>query len=222
MGAKLVLVRHGQSQWNRLNLFTGWVNIPLSPDGIEESFQVGEKIKNIDFAVAFTSNLIRAQMTLFLAWQKHQSQKIAVLYSQEEEQGAIHSKETEKKSFPVFASNSLNERRYGDLQGLNKAETAKKFGEEQVKVWRRSYQGLPPNGESLEMTVQRVIPYFENEIQPYLEKGQNVLVVAHGNSLRAIVKYLEDLSEDQILEFEIQTGEIITYSYGHGRWKKEL
>ena len=182
--AQLVIFRHGQSTWNLENKFTGWVDVDLSPKGIEEAKLAGEKIKGFHFDFAYSSALIRAQKTLSLALQT-----------------AGHPAIT-----PVF-DKALNERMYGDLQGLDKAETAKKFGDEQVKIWRRSFDIPPPNGESLKDTADRVIPYFEKEIIPKLKAGKNVIITAHGNSLRALIMYLEKMTPQQILEFEIGTAQ---------------
>ena len=182
--AQLVIFRHGQSVWNLENKFTGWVDVELTPKGIEEAKNAGLKIEGIHFDYAYSSALKRAQDTLSLAL------------------------ETAKHSpiLPVF-DKSLNERMYGDLQGLDKSETALKYGDEQVKIWRRSYDIPPPNGESLKDTAARVLPYFEKEIVPKLKNGDNVVIVAHGNSLRALIMYLEKMSPKQILEFEIGTAQ---------------
>jgi len=180
---KLVIVRHGQSQWNLENRFTGWIDIDLSPKGIEEANNAGEKLKGYVFDKAYTSALIRAQKTLGIIL------------------GIIG-----ETNIPVEKDQALNERMYGDLQGLNKDETRKKFGDEQVRIWRRSYDVAPPNGESLKDTSDRVMPYYEAKIKPDLLAGKNILISAHGNSLRALVMSLEKLSKEQILETEIPTG----------------
>ena len=182
--AQLILFRHGQSVWNLENKFTGWVDVALSPKGIEEAKQAGLKIKGYRFDYAYASDLKRAQDTLRLSLQSAEHSPITPIYHK-----------------------ALNERMYGDLQGLDKAETAVKYGEEQVKVWRRSFDIPPPNGESLKDTAERVIPYFESEIVPKLRAGKNVVIAAHGNSLRALIMYLEKMSPEQILEFEIGTAQ---------------
>lgn len=182
--AQLVIFRHGQSLWNLENKFTGWVDVELSPKGIEEARQAGLKLNGYAFDYAYASDLKRAQNTLNLALES-----------------AGHAPVT-----PVY-DKALNERMYGDLQGLDKAETAKKYGEEQVKVWRRSFDIPPPNGESLKDTAARVIPYFEKEIIPKLKAGKNVVIAAHGNSLRALIMYLEKMTPEEILEFEIGTAQ---------------
>lgn len=180
---QLVIVRHGQSQWNLENRFTGWIDIDLSEQGIEEAKTAGRKLIDFKFDKAYTSALIRAQRTLDI---------ILEIIGQ--------------KDIPVEKDKALNERMYGDLQGLNKDETKKKYGEEQVRLWRRSYDIAPPNGESLKDTAARVIPYFEQKIAVDLKNGKNVLISAHGNSLRALVMYLEKLSKEEILLTEIPTG----------------
>jgi 2,3-bisphosphoglycerate-dependent phosphoglycerate mutase len=222
--SKLILMRHGQSQWNKLNLFTGWVDVPLSKEGIEESIKGGEKIKDIPIDMIFTSTLTRAHMTLFLAMLNHKSGKTPVFQHSEgnmHKWGKIYNIKSLKQTIPVHYSWHLNERMYGELQGLNKTETAEKYGAGQVKIWRRSYDVAPPNGESLKMTSERTLPYFKNEILPHIEKGKNVFIAAHGNSLRSIVMYLDNLSEKQVVELEIPTGDPLFYRYDQGKWLKE-
>ncbi len=182
--AQLVLFRHGQSVWNLENKFTGWVDVELTPKGVEEAKAAGTKIKGLHFDYAYASALKRAQNTLAIALETAQHAPL----------------------IPIF-NKALNERMYGDLQGLDKTETEKKYGPEQVKIWRRSYDVPPPNGESLKDTAARVIPYFESEIIPKLKAGKNVVIAAHGNSLRALIMYLEKMTPAQILEFEIGTGQ---------------
>ena len=185
----LVLVRHGQSQWNKENLFTGWKDPDLTEKGIEEAINAGKKIKqtNINFHLHFTSRLKRAQRTGNLIMQ---------------ELG---------EDIPTSENKALNERDYGDLSGLNKDDARKKWGDEQVHIWRRSYDTPPPGGESLKNTAERVLPYFENSIYPELRNQKNILISAHGNSLRALIMYLEKISEDKIVKLEIATGQPIVY-----------
>ncbi len=178
----LVLVRHGQSQWNLENRFTGWVDVPLTELGEQEAHRAGKNLKGMKFDIAFTSELQRAQKTL-----------------------AVILGETGQTGLSIIKDKALNERHYGDLQGLDKGETAKKYGDEQVKIWRRSYDVPPPNGESLKDTAARTIPYFEDKIVPYLKEGKNVIVAAHGNSLRSIVMHLEHLTKEQVLELNLET-----------------
>ena len=223
--SKLILLRHGQSVWNKWNVFTGWVDVPLSEKGIEEALAAGETIKDVPIDVIFTTPLIRASMTAMLAMSRHSSDRVPVIVhrgeGKMEEWGTIHSKDTKAKCVPVFQVWQLNERMYGELQGLNKAETAKEFGADQVKLWRRSFDVEPPGGESLAMTAARSIPYFEEEIVPYLAEGNNVLISAHGNSLRSIIMHLDGLSKDQVVELELPTGLPITYNYTDGNLTRE-
>jgi len=186
----LVLVRHGQSEWNLKNLFTGWRDVPLTQQGIQEALEAGRKLKaqGLKFDVAFTSALVRAQHTLDLM--------LAEL-------GQV--------DIPVFKDQALNERDYGDLVGLNKDDARKKWGEEQVHIWRRSYDVAPPGGESLKDTLARALPYYVTEILPRVLRGERVLVSAHGNSLRALVMVLEKLDRKSILKREIGTGVPIIY-----------
>lgn len=186
--ATLVLVRHGQSQWNLENKFTGWVDVDLTPKGEEEAKAAGQKLKGVKFDKAFTSDLKRAQRTL-----------------------QIILNEINQTKLPIEKDKALNERHYGDLQGLNKAETAKKYGDEQVHIWRRSYDIAPPNGESLKDTAARTLPYFNSKIMAEIKGGKNILVAAHGNSLRSIVMDLEKLTKEQVLELNLETGVPIIY-----------
>lgn len=218
----LILLRHGQSVWNKKNLFTGWVDIPMSEEGVKEAIAAGEKIKEIPIDVIFTSSLIRAQMTIPFALYHHKSGKIPVFVHPGQEKldewGQVYSEEAKKSLIPVFQAWELNERMYGRLQGLNKAETAKKFGEEQVHLWRRSFDIAPPEGESLAMTAARTLPYFKKHIVPRLEKGETVLISAHGNSLRSIVMYIENLSKEEVVALELPTGDPRIYSVKNGRY----
>ena len=188
--AVLVLVRHGESIWNLENRFTGWIDINLSDKGREEARQAGEKLKGMKFDKAYTSALKRAQDTL-----------------------TIILKVIGQPNIPIEKDKALNERMYGDLQGLNKAETAKKYGEEQVHIWRRSYDIRPPGGESLKDTAARTLPYFESKIVPDLKVGKNVLIAAHGNSLRSIVMHLDKLTKKQVLNLNLGTGVPIIYEF---------
>lgn len=214
---RLVIIRHGESEWNKLNLFTGWSDVDLSPEGKKEAILAGKALKEeeIDFDVCYTSYLKRAIHTLNLVLE-----------------------EMNRDWLPVVKSYKLNERHYGALQGLNKAETAKKYGEKQVKIWRRSFSVRPPvldetsnqnpkkqvqySGinrhelplcESLEDTINKVVPYFNNVIKKDMLSGKRVLIVAHGNSIRSLVKYFENLSEEEILEVNIPTGIPLVYEF---------
>ena len=186
----LVLVRHGQSEWNLKNLFTGWRDVGLTEQGVAEARAAGRKLKaqGLRFDIAFTSALVRAQRTLDLVLEEMGQQNI-----------------------PVIKDVALNERDYGDLAGLNKDDARKKWGEEQVHIWRRSYDVAPPGGESLKDTAARVLPYYIQDILPRVLRGDNVLVAAHGNSLRALVMVLEGLSPAEIVSREIATGVPLIY-----------
>jgi 2,3-bisphosphoglycerate-dependent phosphoglycerate mutase len=185
---KLILLRHGESQWNLENRFTGWVDVELSPKGEGEAKHAGDLIAAIPIDKVYTSVLKRAINTANIA--------LGV---------------SSRLDLPTARDQALNERHYGDLQGLNKAETAKQYGDEQVHIWRRSYDIPPPNGESLKDTAARTIPYFESKILPDLKDGKNILIVAHGNSLRSIVMYLDHLTKEQVLELNIPTGTPLVY-----------
>ena len=192
--ARLILIRHGQSVWNAENRFTGWTDVDLSEKGVKEAEEAGNELRDQVIDVIHTSDLIRAKRTAEIVIRAN-----------------VSSKDTVTKS-----DWRLNERNYGALQGLNKAETAEKHGAEQVRIWRRSFDVAPPEGESLEMTAKRTIPYFEEEILPDLESGESVLVSAHGNSLRSIVMHIEGISPEDIVSFEIQTGVPRYYDYSNG------
>lgn len=190
MSNLLVLVRHGQSEWNKKNLFTGWRDPGLTEQGVEEAHEAGRAIRarGLVFDVAFTSALSRAQETNRLVLEELGQSDIEIVRDQ-----------------------ALNERDYGDLSGLNKDDARKKWGEEQVHIWRRSYDIPPPGGESLKMTAERVLPYYEKEILPRVLRGERVLVAAHGNSLRALVMLLDKLSQEEVLALNIATGAPIVY-----------
>jgi 2,3-bisphosphoglycerate-dependent phosphoglycerate mutase len=210
---KLVLIRHGQSQWNLENRFTGWIDIPLSNRGRQEALEAGRKIKDILFDVAFCSKLIRATETLLLVLSENQEQKtpIFVPEGEREKKWGEHYLPNPAREIPVYRALDLNERYYGDLQGLNKLDSAERWGAEQVQTWRRSYEQAPPGGESLKDTVARVIPYLKEVIFPHLSNNENVLVAAHGNSLRAIVMMLENMPPEKVAKLEIPTGSPIVF-----------
>lgn len=214
----LILLRHGASVWNDKNLFTGWVDIPLSPKGVQESIKAGETIGKMEIDIIFTSTLMRAQMTLMLAMLSHP--KVPFILHEGEEWATIHSEETQRGMVPVRCAWQLNERMYGELQGMNKDEMRQKFGAEQVQQWRRSFDVAPPGGESLKMTSERTVPYFKEEILPLLEKGKNVFIAAHGNSLRSIVMMLDSLSPEQVVNLEVPTGDPWIYTNEQGVWKR--
>ena len=188
----LVLVRHGQSEWNAKNLFTGWKNPGLTETGVKEAINAGKLIKDekINFDTMYTSELIRAQLT---------GNTILEIINQSD--------------IPIIKDIALNERNYGSLAGLNKDDARKKWGEEQVHIWRRSYDVPPPDGESLKNTAERVLPYFNKEILPKVVSGSNILIAAHGNSLRSLIMQLDELSKEEILNLEIPTGAPIKYIF---------
>ncbi len=196
----LILIRHGESQWNLENRFTGWVDVPLSPKGEQEAKEAGEKLKSYKFDKAFTSKLQRANNTLNFILQA-----------------------SGQTNIPIEFDVALNERHYGALQGLNKGETAQKYGDEQVKIWRRSYDVPPPKektdmnpdgtSESLKDTAARTLPYWEKNIMPEIKSGKNIIVAAHGNSLRSIVMHLDNLTKEQVLELNIPTGAPLLYVF---------
>ena len=189
--SKLIILRHGESEWNKLNLFTGWEDVSLTDQGKIEAKLAAFAIQNlkVDVNHAYTSALKRAKDTLEI-----------VLYIL-------------KKDIPIISDQALNERNYGSLTGMNKDEARNKWGDEQVKLWRRSYDVAPENGESLKDTCERTIPYFKKNILPKLYDGENVIITAHGNSLRSIIMFVEELSEEEIVNVEITTGIPIVYEY---------
>lgn len=223
---KCIFMRHGQSAWNEANLFTGWVDVPLSEKGVAESLEGGKKIRHLPIDLIFTSTLMRAQMTAVLAMQQHESRKVPVFLhpheGKQEEWGAIYSEEAKAQTIPVYRAWQLNERMYGQLQGLNKKETAEKYGVEQVQKWRRSYDMAPPEGESLSMTAARTLPYFHKQIVPRLQEGKNLFIAAHGNSLRSILMDIERLSPEEVVRLELATGEPMVYTYNKGMWSRDL
>ena len=188
----LVLIRHGQSEWNEKNLFTGWKDPKLTQKGVDEAIKAGKELKEAGYSFdkMFTSDLFRAQDT-----------------------GRIILEQMDIPSIEVVKDVSLNERNYGDLAGLNKDEARKKWGEDQVHIWRRSFDVPPPGGESLKDTAERVLPYFKENIIPELKEGLSILVAAHGNSLRALVMELEEISSEEIIKLEISTGVPLIYKF---------
>ncbi|CAK9174266.1 unnamed protein product [Ilex paraguariensis] len=220
--AALILIRHGESLWNEKNLFTGCVDVPLTKKGVEEAIEAGKRISNIPVDMIYTSSLIRAQMTAMLAMTQHRRKKVPIVTHNESEQAKawsqIFSEETKKQCIPVITAWQLNERMYGELQGLNKQETADRYGKEQVHEWRRSYDTPPPNGESLEMCAQRAVAYFNEQIEPQLLSGKNVMIAAHGNSLRSIIMYLDKLTSQEVISLELSTGIPMLYIFKEGRF----
>ncbi|CAA3000775.1 uncharacterized protein LOC111391082 isoform X1 [Olea europaea var. sylvestris] len=220
--AALILIRHGESMWNEKNLFTGCVDVPLTKKGVEEAIEAGKRISNIPIDMIYTSALIRAQMTAMLAMTEHRRKKVPIILHDESEQARawsqIFSEDTNKQCIPVITAWQLNERMYGELQGLNKQETAERFGKEKVHEWRRSYDIPPPNGESLEMCAQRAVAYFKEHIEPQLQCGKNVMIAAHGNSLRSIIMYLDKLTSQEVISLELSTGIPMLYILKEGQF----
>lgn len=222
--ARLIMMRHGESVWNAKNQFTGWVDVPLSRKGVEEALEGGRMISEMPIDVVYVSTLNRAQTTAVLALSEHKSGRTPIFKHSEgtrlEDWGKIYNEAALEGQIPVFIAWQLNERYYGELQGLNKQETRNKYGDEQVLIWRRSFDVPPPNGESLKMTAERTIPFFKEVIVPNLEEGKNVFISAHGNSLRSIVMELDQLSPDEVVKLEIATGAPISYNYENGHFVK--
>lgn len=210
MRNKLILLRHGQSEWNQQNRFTGWVNVGLSERGITEAQQAGQLLlqQGISVDTAFTSSLFRAQMTAMLCLQQL-SYTPLLLDPTVEYPNIIFTQDM----IPIYTYTSLNERHYGALQGLNKDAAVAEFGREQVHIWRRSYKVSPPKGESLYDTAMRCLPTFHTDITHAIKQQQNVLVIAHGNSLRAIIKDIESIADDKIQEIELPTATPWIYTY---------
>ncbi|XP_031107749.1 uncharacterized protein LOC116012367 isoform X2 [Ipomoea triloba] len=218
----LILIRHGESMWNEKNLFTGCVDVPLTNKGVEEAIEAGKRIKNLPLDVIYISALIRSQMTAMLALTEHHCMKVPIILHDENEEAKIwsqiHSEDTQAHSVPVIKAWQLNERMYGELQGYNKQETAERYGKEQVHKWRRSYDVRPPNGESLEMCLGRAVTYFKEHIEPQLMAGKHVMVVAHANSLRSIIMYLDELTSEEVINLELSTGVPMLYIYKDGKF----
>ncbi len=226
-------MRHGQSMWNSAGLFTGWVDVPLTNQGIDEAINGGKKIAEYDIDEVHVSTLIRAQMTAMLALAQNNHGKTPVFQYPDVGSGEVSENEARMVEWaqikgdtsgndilPVHVSWQLNERMYGDLQGLNKAATREKYGDEQVHIWRRSFDVPPPNGESLELTAKRTITYLEQNIIPQLEAGKTVFIAAHGHSLRSVIMSIESLSKEQVLSLEVPTGVPIIYHYQDGNWSR--
>jgi 2,3-bisphosphoglycerate-dependent phosphoglycerate mutase len=231
----LILMRHGQSMWNAANRFTGWVDVPLTPAGIEEAIEGGRRIAHLPIDEVHVSTLIRAQMTAMLALAQHQGGKVPVVQHPVPEGGleglgdnerrmaewtTVHDEAASNNALPVHVAWQLNERMYGALQGLDKQATRERYGDEQVHVWRRSYDVPPPEGESLELCAARTLPYLDATLVPALDAGRNVFVAAHGNSLRSIIMAIEGLSREEVLGLEVPTGVPLLYERTDGGWTR--
>ncbi|KAJ1412849.1 Phosphoglycerate/bisphosphoglycerate mutase, active site [Sesbania bispinosa] len=218
----LILIRHGESLWNEKNLFTGCCDVPLTKRGVEEAIEAGKRNSHIPVDIIYTSALIRAQMTAMLAMTQHRQKKVPIIIHNESEKTTtwtqVYSEKTSKQSIPVITAWQLNERMYGELQGLNKQETAERYGKEKVHEWRRSYDIPPPKGESLEMCSERAVAYFKDSIEPQLQSGKHVMVAAHGNSLRSIIMYLDRLTSQEVINLELSTGIPLLYIYKEGKF----
>ena len=225
----LILMRHGQSMWNAAKLFTGWVDVPLSKKGIEEAISSGTEISEMQIDEIHTSTLIRAQMTAMIVMAQHSSAATPVFQydsaggneNQQKMNDWAQIRDDVEGIVPVYVSWKLNERMYGNLQGLNKTESRAKWGDEQIHIWRRSYDIPPPEGESLELTAARTIPYIQEVIMPSLNDGNCILITAHGNSLRSIIMYFDGLSRDEVLSLEVPTGQPIIYEMVDGKLQRK-
>ena len=224
----LILMRHCQSAWNALNLFTGWVDVPLSKKGIDDAIKAGQDIADLQIDEIHTSLLIRAQMTAMIVVAQNLSGVVPV-FKHDSESGDENQRKMNELAYihgepenviPVYISWRLNERMYGDLQGQNKTAILEEYGAEQVHIWRRSFDVTPPNGESLELVAGRTIPYLEETIFPALESGKNVFITAHGNSLRSIIMYLEGLSIEEVKGLEVPIGEPIIFDKVNGKYTR--
>lgn len=204
----LIIMRHGQSQWNLENRFTGWEDVDLTPVGEAEARRAGELIKDFPIDAVYSSTLKRARRTVEMALDSAMAA------------GADLAALRDGDAWRITLDDALRERDYGDLVGLNKAETAEKYGDEQVHLWRRGFEVRPPGGESLADVVVRVRPYYEGEIAPLVQAGQNVLVSAHGNSLRALLLILEEYSEEEITGVELPTGRPLVFEFEDGQKQK--
>ena len=215
----LILIRHGESRWNSANKFTGWVDVPLNEKGIKESQKAAKALEGLKLDVAFTSTLERAKETLLIILAKQRYTGIFMNKGKKRKEWAEH--KIDQNEIPIYSHDHLNERYYGKLQGLNKDKAREKFGEKKVFQWRRSYDVRPPGGESLKDTFNRAVPYFKKQIMPYINQKKNVLIVAHGNSLRAIIKHLDQIPDKDIPHLNLPTGLAIVYKCVKGKLVKQ-
>jgi 2,3-bisphosphoglycerate-dependent phosphoglycerate mutase len=213
----LILIRHGQSRWNLDNKFTGWVDVPLSRLGVKEAVLNARELEKIKINVAFTSELSRAQETLLIILSSQDRTGIFLHESRKDGDHSRYATKMNSAEIPIYSSPALNERYYGRLQGMDKAEARKKYGEKKVMAWRRSFRGRPPGGDSLEDVYRKVIPYFHQEIMPWLKNKKNVIISSHGNTLRAIIKHLENISDDDIAHLESSNGRPVIYRFNRGK-----
>lgn len=218
--AKLFLQRHLKSQWNLEDRYAGWVDNPLSKEGADMAPEAAKKLEGENFDVVFTSPLIRNQQTTIKILKNLGKNPLFIHLDGGKMQKWGNFEGGNGTCVPAYVSEKLNERYYGKLQGLNKEESKKTFGEEQVRLWRRSYDVAPPGGESLKDTFKRTAPFYKKYIEPELKAGKNVLVVSSGNSLRSIVKHIEKIADDKIIDFEITFGGLVKYEFDDGEYKK--
>jgi 2,3-bisphosphoglycerate-dependent phosphoglycerate mutase len=215
----LILLRHAESMWNHQNRFTGWIDVPLSVHGIEQAKQAGSQLASYNIQRIFLSNLVRAQQTALIAMAHHPSQHTPVIQHTAEQQSHFYHHQADQDTLiPTTINSALNERCYGSLQGINKDQARQTFGDEQVQYWRRSVEGIPPNGESLAITAQRVLPYFKQHILPHCENQKICLICAHGNSLRALIMHLEGLTPKNIKDIEIKMATPRVYRFEHNQF----
>lgn len=222
--SRLVLVRHGESRWNLSNRFTGWVDVPLSENGVREAVQTAKDLQAIDFDVAYSSRLERAQSTLIIILS--QQDRTGVFLHDEDPGQAYYrwtkvSNRRNNHEIPIHTHTALNERFYGTLQGMNKKEAVKKYGKERVFHWRRGFSDRPPHGESLEDVTKRVIPYLKATALKDLRKNRDVLVTAHGNTLRAIIMHLEGITPEEVPFLDLPKGRPISYRFARGKLRRE-
>ena len=216
----LILVRHGESRWNTINKFTGWVDVPLSENGVKEAMLISKRMKDLRLDTAFTSHLERAHETMLVTLA--QQDRTGIFLHEGEHGGMRYSFPVEDHEIPVHTSWMLNERHYGLLQGLDKWEAAKKYGHQKVLAWRRSFDGRPPRGESLHDVYDRVVPYFKKHIMSEVRKEKNVVVVAHGNSLRAMIKYIDRISDEKITFLELEPATPFIYAFENKKLVKSF
>lgn len=217
----LVLVRHGESRWNVSGRFTGWVDVPLSEKGVHEAERCAEHCKEYDFDVAFTSALERAHATLLIILSRQN--RTGIIQHEGDHphyKWRCYSNKCDGKDIPVFESEALNERYYGLLQGMDKKEAVKIYGREKVFAWRRGYVAKPPRGESMKDAFERTWPYFEKKIMPRIRRGETVMIAGHGNTLRAMIKRLEKISDDAISRLDLPEAKPVAYDYHKGKWTR--
>ncbi|MBI4250126.1 histidine phosphatase family protein [Candidatus Uhrbacteria bacterium] len=217
----LVLLRHGESRFNELNVFTGWLDVPLTVKGIEEAHAAARHCKQFSYDAVFTSHLERAHETLLIALSYQKKTGVFQHESMKQYDISMHAQSLlEPITIPVFTSRALNERAYGDLQGMDKSAAVKKYGDDQVFKWRRGYMDCPPRGESLRDVYKRVMPYFQKMIVPRLQRSETLLMVGHGNALRALIKFMDKIRDDDISFVDLPFGHPLVYHYCKGAFER--